>query len=146
MIQENVDIYNTDIILNKKSKVYIIIWIMFLVLFLSLLLLICVFYRFYEYETYLGYVRKNEDYKLVLYLKDFSKLNSYELYLENEKLEFSIYSISSDYYIIDGSNYYEIVLNVNLPNIYKIDNNILKLKMKKEETTYLKKIKEELNL
>lgn len=146
MIQENVDIYNTDIILNKKSNVYTIIWIIFLVIFLSLSLLICIFYRFYEYETCLGYVRKNEDYKLILYLKDFSKLNSYELYLENEKLEFSIYSISSDYYIIDGSNYYEIVLNVNLPNIYKIDNNILKLKIKKEETTYLKKVKEELNL
>ena len=79
-------------------------------------------------------------------MKDFSRLNDYELYLEEEKLEFSIYSISDEYYIIDNNNYYEIILNVELKDVYKIKNNILNLKFKKYETTYLEKIKKGLGL
>lgn len=142
MIQEELDVFNfPSNILNKKSNLYIIIWSILLLLILIISTLIIVFYRFYEYETCLGYVKKIEDYKVVLYLKEFSKLKEYELYLEEEKLDFDIYSISSDYYIINNSNYYEVILNVNLKDIYKIENNILNLKIKKEQITYLEKIK-----
>ena len=141
MIQQKIDVFNESLnILNKKSNLYIIIWLFLLLLFLVISISIIIFYKFYEYETFLGYVRKIDDYKIVVYLKEFSKLNDYELYLEDEKLEFSIYSISEDYYIINNENYYEIVLSVNLKDVYKIENNILNLKIKKEQTTYLKKI------
>jgi len=139
---EKLDVFNTpDNILNKKSNIYIIIWCLLLIVFLVISLLIIIFYRFYEYETCLGYVKKLDNYKVVLYLKDFSKLNDYELYLEDDKLEFNIYSISSEYYIIDNEKYYEIILDVELKDLYKIDNNIINLKIKKEQTTYLEKIK-----
>ena len=147
MIHEKIDVYNEPSnILNKKSNIYIIIWSILLFIFIVIAVLIIVFYKFYEYETCLGYVKKLEDYKVVLYLKDFSKLNDYELYLDEEQIEFSVYSISSEYYIINNENYYEIILDVNLNDIYKIENNILNLTIKKEETTYFEKIKKGIGL
>lgn len=147
MIQEEFDVFNVpETILNEKSKKYIIIWnVLLIILFISSFV-VCVFYKFYEYDTQLGYVKKIEDYKLVLYLKDFSKLNSYKLYLEEEELKFSVYSISEDYYIINNEKYHEIVLNVDLDDIYKVENNILTLKLKGEQTTYLERIKEGIGL
>ena len=140
MIQEEIDVFNVPSnILNKKSNIYIIIFSILLFIFFIISMIIIIFYKFYEYETCLGIV--NNDYNVVIYMNDFSRLNDYELYLEEEKLEFSIYSISDEYYIIDNNNYYEIILNVELKDVYKIKNNILNLKFKKYETTYLEKIK-----
>ena len=42
--------------------------------------------------------------------------------------------------IIDNKNYYEIVLNINLEDKYKIDNNILEIYIELEKTTLLKEI------
>lgn len=140
MIQDEIDVFNAPSnILNKKSNIYIIIFSILLFIFMMVSIIIVVFYKFYEYETCLGIV--NDDYKVVIYFKKFSRLNEYELYLEEEKLEFSVYSISSEYFIINNENYYEIILDVKLDDIYKIKNNILTLKFKKYETTYLQKIK-----
>lgn len=145
MIQEEIDVFNVPSnILNKKSNIYIIIFSILIFIFFIISMIIIIFYKFYEYETCLGIV--NNDYNVVVYLKDFSRLNDYELYLEEEKIEFSIYSISDEYYIIDNDNYYEIILNVELKDVYKIKNNILNLKFKKYETTYLEKIKKGLGL
>lgn len=147
MMKEKIDVFNCPSnILNEKSNLYIIIWNILLFIFILITIFIIIFYKFYEYETCLGYVKKIDDYKVVVYLKDFSKINEYELYLEKEKLDFSVYSISSDYYIINNDNYYEIILNVNLKDIYNIENNILNLKIKKEQTTYLQKIKKGIGL
>ena len=147
MIKEKIDIFNLPSnILNKKTNIYIIMWNILLLLFISILILVIIFYEFYEYETCLGYVKKIDDYKVVVYLKDFSKINEYELYLDDEVILFDVYSISSDYYIINNENYYEIILNVELKDIYKIENNILNLKFKKNKTTYFNKIKKGIDL
>ena len=113
------------------------VYILILILFLIFLILLS-FYKYYPYETYSSVIKKIDDYKMVLYLKDTSKLNDYELYIENEKINFSIYSISDDYYIINNDNLYEVILNVDLPCKYKIDNNIIKIKIKKEKTNFIK--------
>jgi len=143
MIKDKIDVFNLPSnILNKKTNKYITIWNTLFLLFISILILIIMFYEFNEYETCLGYVKKIDDYKVVIYLKDFSKINEYELYLDDEAILFDVYSISSEYYIINNEKYYEIILNVKLKDTYKIENNILNLKFKKNKTTYLKKIKE----
>ena len=75
-------------------------------------------------------------------MKKFDKLKNYNIILDNKTYEFEIESISEDYYIIDGSNYYEIIITMNLNDTYKINNNILNLKFEKEKTTIYKLIKE----
>ena len=67
------------------------------------------------------------------YIKD-------RLYIDNKKYDFEIKEISKDYMIIDNKNYYEIVLNINLEDKYKIDNNILEIYIELEKTTLLKEI------
>ena len=62
------------------------------------------------------------------------------LYIDNKKYNFEIKEISKDYIIIDNKNYYEIVLNINLEDKYKIDNNILEIYIELEKTTLLKEI------
>jgi ABC-type sugar transport system permease subunit len=146
-MMQKLDVFNSPTnILNKKNNLYIIVWIILLLIFIVISTLIIIFYKFYEYETCLGYVKKLDDYKVVIYLKEFSKINDYKLYLDDQQLDFSVYSISSDYYIVNNDNYYEIILDLNLNDTYKIDNNILNLKLKKEQTTFLKKIKKGLGL
>ena len=77
MIQEEFDVFNEPSnILNEKNNLYITIWNILLLIIMLIAVLIIAFYRFYEYETCLGYVKKIDDYKVVIYLKDFSKLNN----------------------------------------------------------------------
>ena len=134
---------NKSLVVNKKSSLLVVIWLLSLIILFISFFIVFKYYRFNTYETSLGYVKKIEDdYKIVTYLKKFDKLKNYNIILDNKTYEFEIESISEDYYIIDGSNYYEIIITMNLNDTYKINNNILNLKFEKEKTTIYKLIKE----
>lgn len=137
-----IDYFNNSYnILNGKSNSSIISFIILLIILFFICIYVIIFYKFYEYETCFGIVKKIDDYKVIIYLKEFNKLSDYEIYLDDLKIDFKISSISPDYYIINNENYYEIVLDVNLEDKYKIENNILNLTIRKNKITYFEKIK-----
>ena len=122
----DIDIYNnSSVIMLKKVPVKIISWITILIVFLIFILVFGTFFTYNKYEKCIGMVRENN---IVLELSP-DKINKIKdrLYIDNKKYNFEIKEISKDYIIIDNKNYYEIVLNINLEDKYKIDNNILEI-------------------
>jgi len=145
VIYPRIDIVNNfPYIINRKTSQSIIIWIMLLLLFFLIFLIIAFNYKYSNYETYLGYVIKNEsEYNIVLYVEK-NKINSLyncKLLIEKEAFNFKIKSISKDYYIISNTNYYEVILDINLKENWKIENNILNITLEKPKTTIYKQIK-----
>ena len=116
----DIDIYNnSSVIMLKKVPVKIISWITILLVFLIFILVFGIFFTYNKYEKCIGIVRGNN---IVLELSP-DKINKIK-----------------DRIIIDNKNYYEIVLNINLEDKYKIDNNILEIYIELEKTTLLKEI------
>lgn len=135
----DIDIYNnSSVIMLKKVPVKIISWITILLVFLIFILVFGILFTYNKYEKCIGIVRGNN---IVLELSP-DKINKIKdgLYIDNKKYDFEIKEISNDYIIIDNKNYYEIVLNINLEDKYKIDNNILEIYIELEKTTLLKEI------
>lgn len=133
----DIDIYNnSSVIMLKKVPVKIISWITILLVFLIFILVFGIFFTYNKYEKCIGIVRGNN---IVLELSP-DKINKIKdrLYIDNKKYNFEIKE--KDYIIIDNKNYYEIVLNINLEDKYKIDNNILEIYIELEKTTLLKEI------
>ena len=133
----DIDIYNnSSVIMLKKVPVKIISWITILLVFLIFILVFGIFFTYNKYEKCIGIVRGNN---IVLELSP-DKINKIKdrLYIDNKKYNFEIKE--KDYIIIVNKNYYEIVLNINLEDKYKIDNNILEIYIELEKTTLLKEI------
>ena len=115
---------------------------MILIIFVLIFLNISMNYKYKKYDKYLGYVKKiNEDFSLVLYVKDVSDIYRYSLLVEKVKYDFSIYSISEDYYIVDNQKYYEVILNVKLGDELLIENNIVDVVFEKYSTTLYNEFK-----
>ena len=115
---------------------------MILIIFLLIFLNIAINYKYKKIDKYIGYIKKIDDsFSLVLYLDDVSDIYKYNLLVENNEYDFNIYSISSDYYIINNQNYYEVVLSVKLDEELLIENNIVDVVFEKDVTTLYKEFK-----
>lgn len=136
---DEIEVFN---ILNKSPSKNIKIFILLLIAMFLLIIPIC-FYPYSKYIKTKAVVKYlDSDYKVILYLKDISKINQYEFYIENIKKDFSVLSISEDYYLIEGDNFYEVILSLDLDDFYKLNNNVLELKIKLGKTTIIERIKE----
>jgi len=137
-----IDIYCNKYFINNKKCNIVTIWIMILIIFFLIFLNIAINFEYKKYDKNIGYIKKiDENFKVVLYLKDVSEIYKYSLLVENIKYDFSIYSISNDYYIIDNQNYYEVVLNTKLKEELLIENNIIEVVFEKYTTTLYKELK-----
>lgn len=115
---------------------------MILIIFILIFLNVSINYKYKKYDKYLGYVKKiDDDFSLVLYVKDVSDIYRHSLLVEEVKYDFSIYSISKEYYIVDNQNYYEVVLDVKLDDELVIENNIIDVVFEKYTTTLYKEFK-----
>lgn len=131
---DNIDIYNNSaIMLNKKTPKKITSWITILII-LTFIFIIFSFIPFNIYKPLIGYVdiTNNSSY-LVLNVddSDFPMNKNNELYIKNKKYDYKIVEISED----------NIILDINLENKLKIQNNILTVNFLKERTTIFKIIK-----
>lgn len=146
----NVDIFNNSpIILNRKTSKSIKIWLLFLSLGGILFVTIGYYYTYHLYATHLAYVKEiNSKYYLVTYLEEeeISKLYYSEVFIEKERFDFKTVAVSKEAYIIDNKKCYEVVLDINLKEMWLIENNILNIVFKKEETTILKEIRKGIQL
>lgn len=134
-------------IINKTPnfiKIY-----MFLSFFvITSLILLCTFFQYHKYENHFGYIGKEDDYYVALYLEDNAiwNLQKSVLSIDDINLEIKSKDISGDYYIIDNKNYRLVKLYGNIPNEYLTINEIVKVKIQKNKTTIFKEIRKGMNL
>lgn len=146
----NVDIFNNSpIILNRKTSKAIQIWIMFLIFGAIIFFIIGNYYKFSLFTNHIAYVKKiDSKYYVVTYLEEdeIRKLYYSEILIEKEKFDFKVVTISEEVYSVNNIKCYEVVLDMKLKEMWLVENNILNIVLKKEETTILKEIKKGINL
>lgn len=130
--------YNSSVILERKTPKKIISWITILILLLIFILIFGFFFEYTKYEKTVGIVKENTLITFIDPIK-INKLNK-KIIIENKKYDYTINSISEDYTILENKNYYEVILDVNLEDKYKINNNILEINIELEKTTLIKEI------
>lgn len=134
---------NAFILLKNKTSKVIVVWaILSIVLIITGIGFFFGFHYHPEEEQY-AYVEQNqEEYRLITYVKkeEISSFRNYTLKIEEEKIPFQVEHIGQATNI-EGDIYYEIELDVDMKEEWKIHNNILTMVVKKTETTWFQKIK-----
>lgn len=139
---------NVSYILKEKTPKIIRIWLIILIVNILIIFFILLKYEYNKVNSYIGYIKKTEDYRLYVYVKanNVSSLNTSKLLIDNKEYYFEITNISFDYYLVDNDNYYLIELNLILEDKYLINNNIIDVIIKGEKTTLLKEWKKGIDL
>ena len=135
---------NFSYIINKKTSFSIIIWLLFLIIGFIIFILISLKYEFYLCQTYLGYIRKiGNSFNTIIYVKEdeVNEISRSVILVDDKEYEFQIISISDKYFMVDNELAYEVILDIDLDNQYLIENNIVKLDLKKSKTTIYQQIK-----
>ena len=132
--EDNIDIYNNSaIILNKNNTFYSMSWIIILSI-LSILFIICSTIPFNIYKNYTGYIvlDNNKAYvNLVLEKEDFPINKNNKLYIENNNYKYDVMSINEK----------NVLLNIELEECIKINNNIITISILKDRTSLFEIIK-----
>ena len=132
--------YHNKYFINYRKCHSAVTWLMLLIIFLLIFLNIAFNYKYYKYDETLGYIKKLDDYYLSTYVEDLS-IYKYTLLIDGKEKNITIYSISDGYYIIDGKKYYEIILSTELDKEVLIENNIINIVFRKEQTTLFEEFK-----
>lgn|SRR5574344_2262983 len=135
-----------ELFLRKKYN-YIPIFTILLLILITFLIFIILYYKYdLVTNTSIQIIKKEESYFAKVYLKynDINILKNAILVIDDKKYNYTIKEISSEYYLDDNLNkYIEIILDINLNDVDKINNNILNISFINGKTTiyeYLKKI------
>ena len=131
---DKMDIYNNSaIILDRKTPKKIISWITILII-LTILFIIFTFIPFNVYKPIIGSVNiTNNSSYLILNINgsDFPINKNNELYIKNKKYDYEVVKIEED----------KLILNINLDNNLKIQNNMITVNILKNRTTLFNIIK-----
>lgn len=124
---------NSEELLNRKMPKSIISWITILVILL-IIVLIFINIPFNIYKSFNGYIFKyNKEFyvKVLLNKSDFPINKRNALYIKNKKYNYEVVNIDKKEYILD----------LKLEDSIKIDNNIVRVNIKKEKTTVFNMLK-----
>ena len=91
---------NFSYIINKKTSIAIIVWILFLIVGLTLFLLISFTYKYHIYDSYLGYIKKiDNSFYTIIYVpqNEISDLSESDLLVDKKEYSFKIINISEEY-------------------------------------------------
>ena len=133
------------IIINKKTNLITELFISISIL-VFIALLILTQYKYKKYYQTIGQVTKeNNKYKITLYIDPY-KLNIIKnnntMLIDKDNYSYTIDYIDNEYLISDDlNNYLRVIINVNLKNKDRINNNILNIKIlesDKKIISYLK--------
>jgi len=131
---DKLDIYNDSaIILDKKIPKKIISWITILII-LMILFVVFSFVPFNIYKTFVGYIyiEDNNSYVVLsINESDFPINKNNKLYIQNKKYDYEVVMIQED----------KLVLNINLDDNLKIQDNQVLLNILKNRTTLFEIIK-----
>ena len=132
---------DSRIILNRKIRPLVYIYIMILIICALSLIIICMLFHYKEYYFFKGTVIEEEN---SYYLKCYIPISETKYITLNDTLitdkktyKYSIKSISDN-----NETYQEVVLNINLDNKYKYNNLVLNLKLLKEDKMVIEYLKE----
>ena len=144
----NLTINDFNSIVNKKTPFSIVIFIIILIVLFVSLFLVIIKYEYYKYDEYLGYISKENEFYISIYVEEekLQVFNDSSLEIDKEKLTIFKKTISDDYYLIDGKPYRLVNLYTDLKEEYLIVNNVISIKSKTYETTIFKEIKKGLDL
>ena len=114
--------------------------------YLSFMLLMIVIILFYFLNENVmttiniqGLVKKENIYKLVLYVpyQIVKEVVSRKLIMENIEYTYKVVNVSSELQVINQINMQEVLIEINLPDKFKVENLILDVKIiKKQEKVY----------
>lgn len=127
---------------NKTSKV-IVVWIILSVVFIITGVGFFFGYSYYPEEEQYAYIEQNqEEYRLITHVKreEVSSFSNYKLKIDGEEIPFQVEHIGQATNI-EGDIYYEVVLEVEIKEEWKIHNNVLTMVVMKPETTWFQKLK-----
>ena len=131
-------------IINKKTSIAIIVWILFLIISFIIFVIVSIKYEYYLCQSYFGYVKKidNSFYTVIYVKKDkINELFSSTILIDNEEYSFKIINISEEYFIVDDNLCYEVILDFELNESKKIQNNIINIILKGNKTTIYQELR-----
>lgn len=134
---------NAFVLLKGKTSKGIIVWIILSMLLIIIGIIFFFGFSYYPEEEQYAYVEQNQsEYRLITYVKkeEISSFGDYKLKIEDEEIPFQVEQIGQATNI-EGDIYYEITLEVEMKEVWKIQNNILTMVVVKPETTWFQKIK-----
>ena len=141
---DSIDVfYNSEIILKRKTlkiKYYTI----FMFLFIGILLLFIVFFKYTPYINLKAILKvENDSYYLKTFIQEenFNYINQSFLIINDKSYKYKIKNINEGYILDEKYNkYYDVELEVKLNSSLIINNNIIDINLKKNKTTILNQI------
>ena len=137
--------YNNCLFFSKYRDLLVTISSCVIILLGVVFLYISFFVKFDFVSSYSGFVLKEDDYYVVLYISDneLSSIKKDVLVVDNVICNYDIYKISDEYVISDYGPVRMVYLKFNLDDSDKIINNVLKLNFI-NRTTIFNYVKEKL--
>ena len=135
---------SVNCIINKKETKIIKLWLLMVTFILIVIVSISLFYEYKIFSTYQGIIKNiNDNYYLTMYLTDddLIKFNQKKMYINKKQVSKKIIDISEDYEITELGKFRLIILDTEIKNKDKINNNIIEVQIYERKTTIMKEIK-----
>ena len=132
-----------DLVINRKDNNIVKIWLMIILLFLTVVISISMFYEYKVIKIYQATVdNQNNNYYLNLYLtdKELLKFNQKKIYIDDEMVNKKVIAISADYILTEIGKFRLVTLETTINEIDKINNNVIEIKVHERNTTIMKEL------
>ena len=134
------------IIINKKTNLITKLFISISIMILITLSILTQFkYKTY-YQTFGQVIKENNNHKLTLYIDPYKLKvikNNNLIIIDDKKYNYTIDLIDDEYIVSDNlTNYLKVILNVNLKQEDKINNNILEVRILESDEKIIYYLKE----
>lgn len=132
-----------DILINEKNNNIIKIWLMIILLLLTIIISVSLFYEYKIIKIHQAtVVSQNDNYFLNIYLKDeeLVKFNQKKIYIDNKAVDKKIIFISSEYILTELGKFRLVTIETNIKEIDRINNNIIEIKIHERNTTIMKEL------
>lgn len=132
-----------DLVLNKPDNMSPKIWLMIVLLLLTTIISVSLFYEYKVIKTYQAtVVNQNNNYYLNLYLTDEEvlKFNQKKIYINNKLVNKKVIAISSEYILTEIGKFRLVTLETIINEFDKINNNVIEIKIHERDTTIMKEL------
>lgn len=132
-----------DLVINKKDNMSPKIWLMIVLLLLTTIISVSLFYEYKVIKTYQAtVVNQNNNYYLNLYLTDEEvlKFNQKKIYINNKLVNKKVIAISSEYILTEIGKFRLVTLETIINEFDKINNNVIEIKIHERDTTIMKEL------
>lgn len=132
-----------DLVLNKPDNMSPKIWLMIVLLLLTTIISVSLFYEYKVIKTYQAtVVNQNNNYYLNLYLtdEDVLKFNQKKIYIDNKLVNKKVIAISSEYILTEIGKFRLVTLETIINEFDKINNNVIEIKIHERDTTIMKEL------